>query len=161
MEICPWKSDKHIKFTLFLLMFFFDSPGNIRKSKVFWCFQRDQKATLERKGLKSKWKLSCSVSINWPETFLNLFHVTDHFRYPLKLSENQRLSAFRVYRERNHYGLRKPALKPKVWCIIFGFPVCVTVPCKSTVFACRMWGQRAAKLWCVIGLHILQALNTH
>ena len=30
-------------------MFFFDPPENIRKSKVFWYFQGDQKGTLGRK----------------------------------------------------------------------------------------------------------------
>ena len=33
-------------------MFPFDPPENIRKPKVFWCFQGDQKGTLGRKGLK-------------------------------------------------------------------------------------------------------------
>ena len=32
-------------------MFPFDPPENIRKPLVFWCFQGDQKETLERKGL--------------------------------------------------------------------------------------------------------------
>ena len=31
-------------------MFPFDPPENIRKPKVFWCFQGDQKRTLGRKG---------------------------------------------------------------------------------------------------------------
>ena len=30
----------------------FDSPENIRTPKVFWFFEGDQKATLERKGLR-------------------------------------------------------------------------------------------------------------
>ena len=33
-------------------MFPFDPPENIRKPKVFWCFQGDQKGTLGSKGLK-------------------------------------------------------------------------------------------------------------
>ena len=32
-------------------MFPFDPPENIRKPKVFGCFQGDQKGTLGRKGL--------------------------------------------------------------------------------------------------------------
>ena len=32
-------------------MFPFDPPENIRKPKVFWCFQGDQKGTFGRKGL--------------------------------------------------------------------------------------------------------------
>ena len=39
--------------TFFFPMFHFDPPENIRKSKVFWCFQRDQKRTLGRKGLSN------------------------------------------------------------------------------------------------------------
>ena len=39
--------------TLFLPMFPFDPPENIRKPLVFWCFQGDQKGTLGRKGLSS------------------------------------------------------------------------------------------------------------
>ena len=38
--------------TLFFPMFPFDPPENIRKPKVFWCFQGDQKGTLGSKGLK-------------------------------------------------------------------------------------------------------------
>ena len=34
-------------------MFSFDSPENIRKPLVFWCFQGDQKEALGRKGLKN------------------------------------------------------------------------------------------------------------
>ena len=37
--------------TLFFPMFPFDPPENIRKPKVFWCFQGYQKGTLRRKGL--------------------------------------------------------------------------------------------------------------
>ena len=33
-------------------MFPFDPPEYIRKLKVFWCFQGDQKGTLGSKGLK-------------------------------------------------------------------------------------------------------------
>ena len=33
-------------------MFPFDPPENIRKPKVFWCFQGDQKGILGSKGLK-------------------------------------------------------------------------------------------------------------
>ena len=39
--------------TLFFPMFPFDPPENIRKPKVFRCFQGDQKGTLGRKGLIS------------------------------------------------------------------------------------------------------------
>ena len=38
--------------TLFFPLFPFDPPENIRKPKVFWCFQGDQKGTLGRKGLR-------------------------------------------------------------------------------------------------------------
>ena len=38
--------------TLYFPMFPFDSPENIRKPFVFWCFQGDQKGTLGSKGLK-------------------------------------------------------------------------------------------------------------
>ena len=34
-------------------MFPFDSPENIRKPSIFWCFQGDQKGTLGRKGSSS------------------------------------------------------------------------------------------------------------
>ena len=37
--------------TLYFPMFPFDPPENIRKPKVFWCFQGDQKGTLGSKGL--------------------------------------------------------------------------------------------------------------
>ena len=39
-------------------MFRFDPPKNIRKPLVFWCFQSDQKETLEEKGLIAilKWR---------------------------------------------------------------------------------------------------------
>ena len=36
----------------FLLNVPFWPPGNMRKPRVFWCFQGDQKRTLGRKGLK-------------------------------------------------------------------------------------------------------------
>ena len=54
--IIDWKQNANIflqkspLLTLFSPMFPFDPPKNIRKSKVF-CFQRDQKETLGRKGL--------------------------------------------------------------------------------------------------------------
>ena len=38
------------RLTLFFSMFPFDSPENIRKPLVFWCFQGNQKGTLGRKG---------------------------------------------------------------------------------------------------------------
>ena len=41
---------------LFFPMFPFDPPENIRKPKVFSCFQGDQMGTLGRKGLKDKHK---------------------------------------------------------------------------------------------------------
>ena len=37
--------------TFYFPMFPFDPPENIRKPKVFWCFQVDQKGTLGRKWL--------------------------------------------------------------------------------------------------------------
>ena len=40
-----------ITLTLFLPMFSFDFPENIRKALVFSCFQGDQKGTLGRKRL--------------------------------------------------------------------------------------------------------------
>ena len=40
-----------VNLTIFLKMFPFDPPENIRKALVFWCFQGDQKGTLARKGL--------------------------------------------------------------------------------------------------------------
>ena len=40
--------------TLYFPMFPFDPPENIRKPKVFWCFQGDQKGTLGSKGLISE-----------------------------------------------------------------------------------------------------------
>ena len=40
--------------TLFFSMFPFDAPENIRKPKVLWCFQEDQKGILGRKGLNRK-----------------------------------------------------------------------------------------------------------
>ena len=39
-------------------MFPFDLPENIRKSKVFWYFQGDQKGTLGRKGSNSSLQFS-------------------------------------------------------------------------------------------------------
>ena len=42
---------KILALTLFFPMFPFDPPENIRKPKVFWCFQGDQKRTLGRKRL--------------------------------------------------------------------------------------------------------------
>ena len=44
--------EKEILSTLFFPMFPFNSPEKIRKPKVFWCFQGDQKGTLGREGLK-------------------------------------------------------------------------------------------------------------
>ena len=38
--------------TLFFPIFPFDPPENIRKPKVIWCYQGNQRETLERKGLK-------------------------------------------------------------------------------------------------------------
>ena len=35
-------------------MFPFDAPDNIRKPKVSWFFQRDQKGTLGRSGLSNQ-----------------------------------------------------------------------------------------------------------
>ena len=34
-------------------MFPFDPPENIRKPKVFWCFQEDQKETLREKRIST------------------------------------------------------------------------------------------------------------
>ena len=39
-----------------------DSPENIRKPKIFWCFQGNQKGTLERKGLMLNYFWFPSVS---------------------------------------------------------------------------------------------------
>ena len=44
-------SDTKWFLTLFFLTFHFEPPENIRKTKVFWCFQGDQNGTLGRKGL--------------------------------------------------------------------------------------------------------------
>ena len=41
----------YVTLTLFFTLFPFDPPENIRKPLVFWCFQGDQKGTLERKPL--------------------------------------------------------------------------------------------------------------
>ena len=41
------------RLTLFFSMFPFDSPENIRKPLVFWCFQGNQKRTLRRKRIMS------------------------------------------------------------------------------------------------------------
>ena len=38
----------------FFPIFLFDSPQNIRKPKVFWCFEGNQKGSLRRKGLMIK-----------------------------------------------------------------------------------------------------------
>ena len=43
-------------------MFLFDPSENIRNSLVFWCFQGDQKGTLERKGLNH---LGSMFPFNW------------------------------------------------------------------------------------------------
>ena len=40
-------------------MFPFDPPENIRKRKVFSCFQGDQKGTLGRKGLNMLFCMMC------------------------------------------------------------------------------------------------------
>ena len=40
------------KFLLFFPMFSFDPPENIKKPKVFWCFQGDQKKILGRTDFK-------------------------------------------------------------------------------------------------------------
>ena len=54
-----WKShylSLHKKWSYSLTLFFpmlpFHPPENIRKPKVFWCFQGDQNGTLGRKGLR-------------------------------------------------------------------------------------------------------------
>ena len=52
-------------------MFSFDSPENIGKPKVIWCFQGDQKGTLGIKGLRQvPKKNSESLSRNLPKTWL-------------------------------------------------------------------------------------------
>ena len=48
--------------TLFFPMSSFDPPENIRKPKVFLCFQGDQKGTSGRKGLKILF-MTCSFII--------------------------------------------------------------------------------------------------
>ena len=47
-----WIETLQNELTLFLPMFPFDPPENIIKSKVLWCFQRDEKETLGSKGLR-------------------------------------------------------------------------------------------------------------
>ena len=52
-------------------MFSFDSPENIGKPKVIWCFQGDQKGPLGIKGLTQvPKKNSESLSRNLPKTWL-------------------------------------------------------------------------------------------
>ena len=61
-EIILWSPPRNyfdIFITLFFPIFIFYPHESIRKTKVFWCFQGDQKETLERKGLrycKKAWK---------------------------------------------------------------------------------------------------------
>ena len=61
-EIILWSPPRNyfdIFITLFFPIFIFYPHESIRKTKVFWCFQGDQKETLERKGLrycKKGWK---------------------------------------------------------------------------------------------------------
>ena len=52
----------------FLPNVLFWSPWKIRKPKVFWCFQRDQKRTLERKGLIMVVNLE-----RWLEEYIHIF----------------------------------------------------------------------------------------
>ena len=47
-------AEQFLILTLFFPMFPFDPSENIKKPKVFWCFQRDQKGTLGRKRLNKK-----------------------------------------------------------------------------------------------------------
>ena len=51
-------------------MFPFDPPENIRKPKVFWCFQGDQKGTLGRKGLTVKYFANNTALIRHSDKFL-------------------------------------------------------------------------------------------
>ena len=54
-EIILWSPPRNyfdIFITLFFPIFIFYPHESIRKTKVFWCFQGDQKETLERKGLR-------------------------------------------------------------------------------------------------------------
>ena len=46
-------------------MFPFDPPENIRKPKVFSCFQGDQKGTLGRKGLNTSEIIKFDKIINF------------------------------------------------------------------------------------------------
>ena len=51
-------------------MFFFDPPENIRKAKVSWCFQEDQKGTLARNMLIKcflckVWACNCKPQTTW------------------------------------------------------------------------------------------------
>ena len=47
---CLWSSFGDLPLALFFQIFTFDPPESIRKPKVFWCFQGDQKGTLESKS---------------------------------------------------------------------------------------------------------------
>ena len=54
-EIILWSPPRNyfdIFITLFFPIFICYPHESIRKTKVFWCFQGDQKETLERKGLR-------------------------------------------------------------------------------------------------------------
>ena len=66
-------------------MFPFDPPKDIKKPKVFWCFQGDQKGTLVRKGLRSSEYLdesNCKQVIFFQGIF-KVFTWADMFRISL------------------------------------------------------------------------------
>ena len=50
-----WLRILEILLALFYTMISFDSPENIRKPLVFWCFQGDHKVIMGKKGLKLKY----------------------------------------------------------------------------------------------------------
>ena len=49
-QLQPLSDTKNLNLSLFLPMCFFDPPENIKKPKVFYYFQGDQKGPLGNKG---------------------------------------------------------------------------------------------------------------
>ena len=69
LEICK-------DLTRFFPMFPFDPPENIRKSNIFWCFQEDQKETLEGKwlnfnGYMKVWIVNLLYGVQLPNQDIN------------------------------------------------------------------------------------------
>ena len=101
--------------TLFFPMFPFDPVGNIRKLKIFWCFQEDQKGTLGRKSLTKSFSKKCKQQEqqaklwshkNRLQNFLLILRKCNSlqpgvaFQYPLKTSENLKVFwCFQGYRK--------------------------------------------------------------